>query len=102
MAAALVSISLRSGLLSLLLEECEKTDSRDLDDLETNTGNITLCLSLSTKPTDQNFVVLVCMDNMRVSSAPSGTNHRLICSPMKLRQPSLGTKAATFFPFLIS
>jgi hypothetical protein len=43
----------------LLLPEGEETDTRDLDDLESDTGNISLCLSSSTETRDKNFIVLV-------------------------------------------
>jgi hypothetical protein len=45
--------------LLLLLPEGEETDTRDLDDLESDTGNISLCLSSSTETRDKNFIVLV-------------------------------------------
>ena len=51
--------NLRTGLLLLLPEEGSKTTARDLDDLETHTGNITLRLTLTTETFDQDFVVLV-------------------------------------------
>lgn len=51
--------SLRTGLLLLLLPESQQTDTRDLDDLETNTGNITLGLALTTETGEQDLVVLV-------------------------------------------
>ena len=43
----------------LLLPEGKETDTRDLDDLESDTGNISLCLSSSTETRDKNFIVLV-------------------------------------------
>ena len=43
----------------LLLPESKKTDTGDLDDLETDTGNITLRLTPATEAGDQNLVVLV-------------------------------------------
>lgn len=51
--------SLRTGLLLLLLPESEQTNTRNLDDLETNTGNITLGLTLTTETGEENLVVLV-------------------------------------------
>lgn len=51
--------ALRSWLLSLLLEQGQKTDSRHFDDLVSNTRNITLCLSLSSETTDENFIVFI-------------------------------------------
>ena len=50
---------LRSGLLLLLLPESGKTDTGDLDDLETHTGNITLGLALATEAGEEDLVVLV-------------------------------------------
>lgn len=50
---------LRTGLLLLLLPQSKQTDTRDLDDLETNTGNITLGLALTTETSKENLVVLV-------------------------------------------
>ena len=43
----------------LLLPESEETDTRDLDDLETDTGNITLGLAATTETRDEDFVVLI-------------------------------------------
>lgn len=50
---------LRTGLLLLLLPQREQTDTGNLDDLETNTGDITLCLALATESSEQDLVVLV-------------------------------------------
>jgi len=50
---------LRAGLLLLLLPQGRQTDTRDLDDLETDTGNITLGLALTTETGQEDFVVLV-------------------------------------------
>lgn len=52
-------LHLRSGLLLLLLPERRQTNTRDLDDLESHTRNITLRLALTTKTSEQNLVVLV-------------------------------------------
>ena len=43
----------------LLLPERQETDTRDLDDLEADTRNITLSLTPATEAGDQNLVVLV-------------------------------------------
>ena len=43
----------------LLLPESKKADTRDLDDLETNTGDITLSLTPATETGDEDLVVLV-------------------------------------------
>jgi hypothetical protein len=50
---------LRAGLLLLLLPQSEQTDTRDLDDLESHTGNITLGLALATETSQEDLVVLV-------------------------------------------
>ena len=51
--------ALRSWLLLLLLPQRRQTNTRDLDDLESNTGNITLRLALTTETREQDLVVLV-------------------------------------------
>ena len=53
------STNLRTGLLLLLPEEGRETHTRDLHDLETHTGNITLGLTLTTETFDQYLVVLI-------------------------------------------
>jgi hypothetical protein len=50
---------LRSWLLLFLLPQRRQTNTRDLDDLESHTGNITLCLPLTTKTSEEDLVVLV-------------------------------------------
>lgn len=50
---------LRTWLFSLLFPQCEEGDTRDLDDLETDTWNITLSLTLSTETGEEDFVILV-------------------------------------------
>jgi hypothetical protein len=50
---------LRPGLLLLLLPQSRQTDTGNLDDLETNTGNITLGLALATETGEKDLVVLV-------------------------------------------
>lgn len=50
---------LRAGLLLLLLPESGQTDTGNLDDLETDTGNITLGLALTTETGEEDLVVLV-------------------------------------------
>jgi len=57
--ASLRFSSLRAGLLLLLLPQSHETDTRDLDDLEADTGNITLGLALATETGKENLVVLV-------------------------------------------
>lgn len=51
--------NLRSGLLLLLLPKSNEGDTGDLDDLETDTGDITLSLTLTTETSKENFVVFV-------------------------------------------
>lgn len=53
------SIFLRTRLLLLLLPESKQGDTRDLDDLETDTGNITLSTALTTETSEQDLVVSV-------------------------------------------
>lgn len=53
------SPSLRARLLLLFLPQSEQTNTGDLDDLEPNTGNITLGLALATETSEEDFVVLV-------------------------------------------
>lgn len=50
---------LRTWLLLLLLPQRTETNTRNLDDLETHTGNITLGLALTTESSEQDLVVLV-------------------------------------------
>ena len=50
---------LRSWLLLLLLPQRRQANTRDLDDLESNTRNISLRLSLTTETSKEDFVVLV-------------------------------------------
>merc|ERR1719270_810623 len=67
---------LRTWSLLLSTEESVEGDIGHLDDLESDSGNISDGVTLST--------------------------HTSSFSSTKLRQPSLGTKAVIFFPFLIS
>ena len=53
------TVFLRTGLLPLLLEQGEETHTRDLHDLETHTGDITLRLTLAAETRDKHLVVLV-------------------------------------------
>ena len=53
------TIRLRAGLLLLLLPQGKQTDTRDLDDLETDTGNITLGLTTATETRNKDFIVLI-------------------------------------------
>ena len=49
---------LGAGLVLLLAEEGEQGDARDLDDLETATGNITLGVAGATEAGAQDLIVL--------------------------------------------
>jgi hypothetical protein len=51
--------TLRPRLLFLLLPQRTQTHTRDLDNLEPHTRNITLCLALATEPSKQYLVILV-------------------------------------------
>lgn len=50
---------LRSWLLLLLLPQSRKSNTGDLDDLETHTGNISLRLALTSETSKQDLVVLI-------------------------------------------
>ena len=52
-------LRLRTGLLLLAEEKSPQTDTRDLDDLETNTGDITLGLTGTTETGDEHLIVLI-------------------------------------------
>lgn len=54
-----ISISLRPGLLLLLLVKSEETDSGDLDDLEPDSGNISHGVSRPSETGDEDLVVLI-------------------------------------------
>ena len=43
----------------LLRPQGKETDTRDLDDLETHTGNITLGLTTATETRNKDFIVLI-------------------------------------------
>lgn len=47
--------ALRTGLFLLLLEERNEGDTRNLDDLETDTGNITLSMTAAAETRNQNL-----------------------------------------------
>ena len=51
------AVRLRPGLLLLLVEEGQERHVRDLDDLEADTGNITLGLALATEAREQQLVL---------------------------------------------
>merc|ERR1712054_197688 len=51
--------NLSTWLLLLLLEESKQTYSRDLGDLETHPGNVTLSVARTTEPSDEDLVVLL-------------------------------------------
>lgn len=91
------------------LPQSEKTDTGNLDDLETDTGNITLCLALSSETRDEDFVVVVeeVSGNEWTIDMSIGVGGRLNSEGVRQgtsthKQPSLGTKAVTFLAFLIN
>lgn len=53
-----IFFSLVSGLFLLVAEEREERDTGNLDDLETNTGNITDGVTTTTETSDEDFIVL--------------------------------------------
>jgi hypothetical protein len=106
---------LRSRLLLLLLPQRRQTNTRDLDDLESNTGNITLRLTLTTESSEQDLVVLV----YEVETTIVGNYISLAIVLIIPSHPQLpkfpihsynpgeifvpnSPKAVTFFPFLIN
>ena len=106
---------LRAWLFFDLAIECEKRDVRHFDHFETNAGNIADGVTGTTKTSDQHFVLLyanawVWIDDLckRTSKICTTTNtihykyKQLTFSSIKLRQPSFGTNAAIFLPFLIN
>lgn len=50
---------LRSWLLLLLFPQSRETDTRHLDNLESDTGNITLGLAFATETSEEDFIVLI-------------------------------------------
>lgn len=83
----------------LFFPESKETNTGDLDDLEPHTGNITLSLAGTTETGDEDLVVLI--DEVKAT---------IVLSRRSIRAPQVkheaerhtGTKAVTFFPFLIS
>lgn len=113
------SIFLRTRLLLLLLPESKQGDTRDLDDLETDTGNITLGLTLATETGEQNLVVLI--DEVQATVIGDCKNmpvsiclwwlcwwFHLVVIPTRVgpnnssKEEDNPPKAATFLPFLMS
>src|SRR5579859_3688589 len=79
-------------LLLLLFPERKQRHTRDLDDFECNTTNITLRLTLLTEPSNQNLVVLI--DKVETTVIRHETSHPTINTPP--------TPQTYFFPFLMS
>jgi hypothetical protein len=80
-----------------LFPQSEQTNARDLDHLESHTRNITLGLATATETRDQDLVVLV--DKVQATIVLrfwSDTEPARKCGALT------GTKAVTFFPFLMS
>ena len=93
----------------LLLPESKKTDARDLDDLEADTGNITLGLAATTETRDEDFVVLIDKVQATIVLCAKNSICVRIFSIAHINRPlgvvsevHTGTKAVTFFPFLMS
>lgn len=105
---------LGSGLLLLLLEECEEGHARHLHHLEPDTGDVSHGMPLPTEPSDEHLIlhihhgraVLASREGVDTILADNevrgGRNGILTFSSIKFRQPSFGTKAAIFFPFFTS
>lgn len=90
-------VCLRPRLFLLLLPQGEQRDTRDLDDLEADTGNITDGTSLTTETGDQDFIVL--LDKVQATVI---LRVMIRINPHVFQGKRTGTKAVTFFPFLIN
>ena len=93
--------NLRSWLLLLALVQSEQGHSRDLHHLETAAGNISFTLSALSETRDQDLILEKNNKNVR-KNAKRKLIDKLTFSSTKFKQPSLGTKQAIFFPFLMS
>ncbi|KAL2293148.1 hypothetical protein FJTKL_05138 [Diaporthe vaccinii] len=95
---------LRTGLLLLLLPQSEQTDTGNLDDLESHTGNITLGLALTTETSQEDLVVLVHEVQATVVGDCSHhvSAHHIHMNRVERRKGLFVPKAVTFFPFLIN
>ena len=105
---------LRTRLLLLLTVESQQSHARDLDNLEPHTRNIAHSVALTAEARDQDLVLQA--RETRATRAASelwtrrhgagggrgGRGALRTFSSIKLRQPSRGTKAAIFLPFLMS
>lgn len=102
-----VCFRLGSGLLLLASPQGIEAHVGHLDDLEADSRNISDGVTLTTESGNENFV-LEWRDEVREellkkkTNNSSGEREGLTFSSMKLRQPSRGTKAAIFLPFLMS
>ena len=81
----------------LLLPQSQQANTRDLDNLEADTGNITLSLAAATETGDEDLVVLV-----NKVEATIILRKKLRDSRRPIKEERTGTKAVTFFPFLMS
>jgi hypothetical protein len=108
---------LRSWLLLLFLPQRRQTNTRDLDDLESHTRNISLRLSLTTETRKEDLVVLVyevettvigdCIDPWLAHCISTNSSTPQELYPILANQimgdcGSNIPKAVTFFPFLIN
>ena len=89
---------LGAGPLLLSPEESVEGDVGDLADLEPDSGDISHSVALTSESRHQ---------NLQSISIYKISQHIICCltssfSSTKLRQPSLGTKAVIFLPFLMS
>lgn len=50
-------VGLGAGLLLLVLVQCQKSDTSDLDHLETDTGDVSHGVSAASEPGDKHFVL---------------------------------------------
>lgn len=98
----------------LFFPQCKKTDTRNFDDLEADTRDITLGLSATTETRDEDFIVLV--DEVQATiilrvkyqclvvrlEGPRAPESGLSHQEGHTEMPRTGTNAVTFLPFLMS
>lgn len=90
----------------LLLPQSQQTDTRDLDDLESDLSSKTHRTILASYRTlDRESQASKLTPGISPLAFPRRPNPEIKTSSFsstKFKQPSLGTKAVTFFPFLMS